>query len=185
MGHCAIVGVPEARLERTDAGIAAVSDGWFVVNLAEARALTNGANGTFAGFEAEGHRFPHFGMNVHMLEPGQAVGKYHAETSQEGFLVLHGECVLIVEEQERRLRQWDFFHCAPGTAHIMVGAGDGPCAILMVGARGKQFDIHYPVSEQAARHGASVPEATDEPRVAYADTPKDWRPVRLPWPPGG
>jgi quercetin dioxygenase-like cupin family protein len=51
---------------------------------------------------------------------------------QEGFLVLSGECTLIVEEEERPLRQWDYFHCPADTRHVIVGAGDGPCAILMI-----------------------------------------------------
>jgi uncharacterized cupin superfamily protein len=179
------MGVGEARLERTDGGLAPASPGWFVVNLADAQGRSNGANGAFAAFEHDEHRFPHFGINVHVLWPGQAVGMYHAETSQEAFLVLHGEAVLVVEEQERPLRQWDFFHCPPGTAHIIVGAGAGPCAILMAGARGEQFAIEYPVSAVAARHGASVDRTTADPAVAYAATPSDWRPVRMPWPPGG
>jgi quercetin dioxygenase-like cupin family protein len=36
---------------------------------------------------------------------------YHREKAQEGFLVLSGECLLVVEGEERPLRQWDFFHC--------------------------------------------------------------------------
>ncbi|MEA2292996.1 MAG: hypothetical protein QOE86_635 [Solirubrobacteraceae bacterium] len=176
------MGVPEAELERQEGGLVPVTDGWFVMNLSEAQGHANGHNGTYAAFEADDRRFPHFGFNVHILSPGQAPGMYHAESAQETFLVLSGECLLLVEGQERTLRQWDVFHCAPGTAHIMVGAGDGPCAILMAGARGPDFAITYPVHEPAARHGASVAEETDDPRVAYAGTPQDWRPVRLPWP---
>ncbi len=60
---------------------------------------------------------------------------YHGEEDQEDFLVLYGECLLIVEGEERRLEAWDFVHCPPYTRHVFVGAGDGPCAILMVGGR--------------------------------------------------
>jgi uncharacterized cupin superfamily protein len=175
------MGVPEARLEQQEGGLVPVTDGWFVMNLAEAQGHSNGENGTYAAFESDDRRFPHFGFNVHILWPGQSPGRYHAESAQETFLVLQGECLLLVEGEERTLRQWDVFHCAPGTAHIMVGAGDGPCAILMTGARGGH-SIVYPVHEPAARYGASVSEETDDPRVAYADTNRDWRPVRLPWP---
>jgi quercetin dioxygenase-like cupin family protein len=59
---------------------------------------------------------------------------YRAESEQEGFLVRSGACVAVVEGQERRLGPWDDLHCPPGTAHITVGAGDGPCATFMVGA---------------------------------------------------
>jgi hypothetical protein len=41
----------------------------------------------------------------------------------------------VIENEERRLKQWDFVHCPPMTEHVFVGAGDGPCAIVMVGAR--------------------------------------------------
>jgi uncharacterized cupin superfamily protein len=66
--------------------------------------------------------------------PGESNALYHAESAQEGFLVLAGECRAVVEGRERRLRQWDYLHCPPGTAHVLIGDGDGPCAILMVGA---------------------------------------------------
>ena len=71
---------------------------------------------------------------------------YYAEDSQEGFFVLEGECLPIVEGEERRLRQWDYFHCPNGTEHITVGAGDGPCAILMLGSRKPGRSIRYPVN---------------------------------------
>ena len=60
---------------------------------------------------------------------------YHAEAGQEAFLVLRGECLLIVEGEERPLQAWDFFHCPPWTEHVIVGAGDGPSLVLAVGAR--------------------------------------------------
>jgi uncharacterized cupin superfamily protein len=109
---------------------------------------------------------------------------YHSESVQEDFLVLAGECLLVVEDEERRLRAWDFVHCPPGISHIFVGAGDGPCAILMVGARRPGKSLHYPVSEVAARHGASVAEPTSSPDEAYAGWEEmDPEPTRLPWPP--
>ena len=60
---------------------------------------------------------------------------YHWEADQEDFLVLSGEALLIVEGQERRLRSWDFVHCPAETRHIIVGAGEGPSAVLAIGAR--------------------------------------------------
>jgi len=101
---------------------------------------------------------------------------------QEDFLVLSGECILVVEEEERHLKAWDFFHCAPGTHYILVGAGDGPCAILMAGVRGEGKELLYRVSELAAKHGASTPEETDTPRVAYSDWSREYEPVRATWP---
>jgi uncharacterized cupin superfamily protein len=93
---------------------------------------------------------------------------YHRESDQEGFLVLSGECLLVVEGEERRLRAWDFFHCAPGTTHSFVGAGDDPCVILMVGARTDDRTILYPRDELALRHGAGVEQDTPSPQEAYA-----------------
>ena len=55
------------------------------------------------------------GINVTVLQPGQS-GLYHAESGQEAFLVLSGECKLLVEGEERPLRPWDFFH-APRSCH--------------------------------------------------------------------
>jgi uncharacterized cupin superfamily protein len=97
--------------------------------------------------------------------------------------VLSGECLLIVEEQERPLRQWDYFHCPAGTRHVIVGAGDGPCVVLMIGARLEQEAFGYPVSEVAAKYDASVSKATSNPDEAYAGRSEDFEPVRLPWPP--
>jgi uncharacterized cupin superfamily protein len=97
--------------------------------------------------------------------------------------VLGGRCTLILNGEERELKQWDFFHCPAGSEHVFVGAGDGPCWILMVGARGPGEGAHYPVNETAAKYGASARESTDDPRVAYADWANEAEPARLPWPP--
>lgn len=157
---------------------------WFVVNVADAPAFGTTRSGAYVAFEPPDAPFADFGMNIHVLQPGQVNGKYHAESVQESFLVLGGECLALVQGEERVLRRWDFLHCPAGTMHIFVGAGDGPCAILMVGARRPDATIQYPVSEMAARHGASVTSATDSPKAAYADWPETWEPATLPWPPG-
>ena len=127
----------EARIEDGEAGRVPADDGWWILNLGEIAWEAAEGNGIFCIFEAPSAPSPVLGIGVHVLHPGEANGMYHAEDTQEGFLVLAGECLLIVEGQERRMRQWDYFHCPPGTAHITVGAGDGPCAILMVGARAR------------------------------------------------
>jgi uncharacterized cupin superfamily protein len=158
---------------------------WFVVNVADAPALRHERGGSFVRFEDPDDRFPEFGVNIHVLAPGQPNAKYHREEAQEDFLVLSGECLLIVEGQERRLRAWDFVHCPAGTEHVFVGAGDGPCAILMIGTRGAGRAVHYPVNALAARHGASVVAPTDSPAEAYADWGREFTPTRLDWPPAG
>jgi uncharacterized cupin superfamily protein len=170
----------EARIEDTGTGRVAEGDGWFVLNVADGRQRRHHIAGAYWSPEPDDREFADFGINIHVLEPGQPNGLYHAEVNQEDFLVLHGECLLLVEGQERRLRAWDFVHCPAGTEHIFVGAGDGPCAILMVG--GRQRGIRYPASELAARHGASAETPTDDPREAYASWGGDWVPERMRWP---
>lgn len=177
--------VQEASSKETPYGRHVTSDGWFVLNLADAFALRNEEKGGDVYLlESREHRFRDIGVNVHVLDPGEPNALYHGENAQEGFLVLSGECVLIVEEQERPLRQWDYFHCPADTRHVLVGAGDGPCAILMLGARPEVEVLLYPVSEVAAKYGASAAKETSEPDEAYADWPGDYEPARLPWPPG-
>jgi uncharacterized cupin superfamily protein len=183
--------VSEAPLEDSGSGLAPAGDGWFVVNVRDAQWLTseNGEkrpSGSECVFESRDFWFRQYGVRLHVLEPGEPNGLYHAESAQEDFLVLSGECTLLVEGEERVLRQWDFFHSPPETEHIFVGAGDAPCVIFMVGARSEDEKIRYPVSEVAARHGASADKETSNPEEAYADfepsrraRPSYWN--RLPW----
>jgi uncharacterized cupin superfamily protein len=175
--------VEEAHAEETPYGRYITSDGWFVHNLADALAVRFEQGGALYPLEPREHPFRDLGVNVRVLWPGDAGGLYHYEDAQEGFLVLVGECLLVVEEQERPLRQWDYFHCPPGTRHVVVGAGDSPCVVLMIGARREQEEFGYPVSAVAAKHGASVATETSDPEEAYAGRSEDFEPVRLPWPP--
>jgi uncharacterized cupin superfamily protein len=177
--------VAEASSRDTEHGRVVEGEGWFVLNLADAVWTRHPRSGAWCRFEFERGQFRDFGINVHVLEPGQPNALYHSESQQEGFLVLSGECLLIVEEQERTLRAWDYVHFPPGTRHVAVGAGDGPCAILMVGARREDASLEYPASEVAARHGASAPETSSSPAEAYASASweRDFRPERLSWPP--
>jgi len=187
----------EARLQPAESGLVPTEDGWFVVNAREAAWAVNDLFGSRCVFEAsprvlqnnselEPRMFEHIGVNLDVIMPGQPSGLYHAETCQEDMLVLHGECVLLVDGEERRLRAWDFVHCPPGAEHCFVGAGDGPCVIFMVGARSADKGLRYPDSELARAHGAGVDAETTSAREAYAPFPK-WRAERpdawdaLPW----
>jgi uncharacterized cupin superfamily protein len=171
--------VPEAPLERTGAGLVPAGHGWFVLNAREARwNLRPGRRTvTFTGlseFEAETY-FPQLGANLIVLEPGEPNAMYHWEADQEGFLVLFGEALLIVEGQERPVKKWDFVHCPPETRHAFVGAGDGPCGILAMSSREFQTSGSwgaYTVDEVARRHGASADEETQDADIAYAQVPK-------------
>ena len=166
--------VPEAPLEHDGHGLRPVGEGWFVLNVRDARWFTSELD-TYGQFESDEVRFDQVGIGIGILSPGKSNGMYHGEDAQEDFLVLSGECLLIVEGHERPLKAWDFVHCPPWTEHIFVGAGDGPCVVLGVGARRKGRGIVYRVNETASRHGAGVDEETSDPRVAYArfseDTP--------------
>jgi uncharacterized cupin superfamily protein len=176
--------VPEAPLnETTEGALTPAGPGWFVVNVGDALAQHHPTAGKYVRFEnPDAAMFPHFGINVHVLQPGEPNAKYHAESGQEAFLVLEGECTLIVEGEERTLRQWDFFNCAPMTRHVAVGAGDGPCAILMVGARLEEEELEYPASELAAKYGAEAPEPTSDGTLAYSDWSNEFAPGKLGWP---
>ena len=93
--------VEEARLEAVGSGLAPVSDGWFVVNVAEAAWLRNDAFGNRCVFESsprvlgerpdlEPRMFAQVGFTLAVLEPGKPSGMYHGESNQEDFLVLAG-----------------------------------------------------------------------------------------------
>jgi uncharacterized cupin superfamily protein len=159
--------VNEAQLRTTEHGAVPEGEGWFVLNARDARWSDGGELGLYCGFENE-PRFPSLGINLNVLEPGQAMCMYHREGEQEDFLVLSGEALLVVENEERPLRTWDFFHCPAGIAHVIVGAGEGPCVVLAVGARTGAEGLVYPVSDVARRHGAGVQTETANPREAYA-----------------
>jgi uncharacterized cupin superfamily protein len=179
--------VPEARLKQTEAGVVPASAGWFVMNAREARWIEQPGRGhslplTGADeYEAETF-FPMLGIAIRVIGPGEPSTTYHGETEQEDFLVLSGEAILIVEGEERRVRQWDFVHCPPETRHAFAGAGDRPCVLLCASSRQFQKDGpwgFYCADETAARYNASSPEDTQDSGVAYARVPPS-RPTRYP-----
>ena len=176
--------VAEARLEALESGLVPASPGWFVVNTREA-AWETGPFGGACFFESEAVPFADLGVNLRVLSPGSR-WLYHSESLQEDFLVLAGECLLLVEEQERPLRAWDFVHCPPGTEHAFVPTGGRPCIVLMVGARSADCTFFYPRSDLALRHGVGVERETSSPAEAQAQFPS-WRLGRpdnwgaLPW----
>jgi uncharacterized cupin superfamily protein len=165
---------PEAPLEQTEHGLVPSSDGWFVLNAREAPWRYAQGRGAVSDFEGE-HEFPQVGINIFVLEPGDPMSMYHWEADQEDFLVVAGEALLIVEGEERPLRQWDFVHCPVGVKHVIVGAGEGPCVVLAVGARDRSTGPDwggYTVDETALRHGAGVEQETTEAQEAYAPVPR-------------
>jgi quercetin dioxygenase-like cupin family protein len=154
---------------------------WYVYSVGEFPCFVNEKFGTRSFLVRPDAKV---GVRIHVLEPGKPSTLYHREGGQEGFLVVEGECVLIVDGEERMLKQWDYFHCPPGTTHSFVGAGDGPCVMVTLGLRTGEF--FYERNDVALEHGAGVEEETDTPSVAYAPFPK-WHGGRpdswdeLPW----
>jgi uncharacterized cupin superfamily protein len=177
--------VPEAPFERTEHGPIPAGAGWFVLNARDARWFDTPGAGKEPTLQGSGD-FPQLGLGLNVLEPGAPMAMYHWETDQEDFLVLAGEALLIIEGEERPLRQWDFVHCPPGTQHVIVGAGNAPCVVFAVGAlenhttgsrvdgtlEGRDDWGAYKVDEAALRHGAGVEEETDDASVAYARFPE-------------
>jgi uncharacterized cupin superfamily protein len=167
-------GVPEAQLKETDVGLVPESDGWFALNARDAAWWRSDELGQATTFEGR-PGFPDLGFHVEVLQPGQPNCMYHGESDQEDFLVLSGECVAIIEGEERTLKAWDFVHCPPWTEHVFVGAGDGPCVVVMVGGRKRPMTIVYPINEVAAKYGASVEAETRNGDEAYARFPQPER----------
>ena len=169
--------VAESKLQQTEHGLVAKGEGWFVLNMRDAEWRHVDGRGAVCvaldDFEGD-PQHAQLGVNPFVLGPGAPMSMYHWETDQEGFLVVSGEAVLIVESEERHLRAWDFVHCPPKTKHVIVGAGSGPCLVIAIGARERASEpdsLGFPADEAAKRHGASVEEDTMDGGVAYASVP--------------
>jgi uncharacterized cupin superfamily protein len=161
---------------------------WLKANLGDVEGIEHPRAGKayLFGETRPNERYEDVGINVRVLEPGQPASVYHADAVEEFFLVLGGECLAIIEDEEVPLRKWDFLHTPPGVAHVIVGAGDGPAIVLAVGKRPEEERLRYPKSELAARYGASAEEDTPHPEEAYApfNRPELGRPDYwdlLPW----
>jgi uncharacterized cupin superfamily protein len=145
---------------------------WHIANARDMQWFDAGQFGYYSDFQ-KGSPFEEFGFNIGMVLPGQPGGFYHRESHQEGFLVLSGEALLIVEGEERPLRAWDYFHCPAGVEHIIVGGGNGPCVLIGVGGRVGPGNLVYPVNDVALKHAAGVERETASPKEAYAPFPED------------
>jgi uncharacterized cupin superfamily protein len=176
--------VPEARLEETENGLEPKGEGWFVLNARDTRWRPSEGRGAYCTFEGE-PEFSQIGIHLVTLAPGEPMSMYHREADQEDFLVLSGEALLIIEGEERPLRQWDFVHCPAETKHTIVGAGESQSLFLAVGARDKSTGPNwgaYTVDEAAVRHGAGVEQETSDPEEAYKPfPPRENQPYREGW----
>ena len=166
--------VPESRLAPTEHGLVPEGDGWFILNAREACWREGEGRGAISVLEGE-PEFPQLGIHLFVLGPGEPMSMYHWEADQEDFLVLAGEALLIVEGEERPLRQWDFVHCPPETKHTIIGAGGGRCVVLAIGARDRSTGPDwggYTVDETALRHNAGVEQDTTAASEAYGRVPR-------------
>ncbi len=125
-----------------------MTDSWWVRNARELEWTSSGM-GEYCLLAAD-----ELAINLNVLGKGQPMALYHHEPHQEGFLVLRGECELIVEGEQHPLRAWDYVHCPPGVPHVLVGAGDGPALVVAVGSRVGGGKATYPNDP--------------DPRTAYA-----------------
>jgi uncharacterized cupin superfamily protein len=173
--------VPEASLEETEQGTVPTTPGWFVLSARDALWWEKPGQGhSLALTGSDEHvaeaMFPMLGMAIRVMNPGEPSTTYHWETEQEDFFVLSGEAVLIIEGQERLVRQWDFVHCPPETRHAFAGAGTGPCVLLCVSSRQFQQDGpwgSYCADPVADRYNASPPQDTQDGELAYARFPPE------------
>jgi mannose-6-phosphate isomerase-like protein (cupin superfamily) len=185
--------VTEARLEHVASGLAPVTPGWFVVNTADAAWTFNEHYGGVCIFESDefvlrgrpdltAYEKPLAGFTIRVVPAGRPSTLYHAESVQEDFLVLQGECVLVIEDQERHLRAWDFVHCPPMTSHAFIAKEPGPCILLATGNRRDDFEVVSRRSEVALRHdvGTDVDGVEPERRGRWeVRRPDGWE--ELPW----
>ena len=135
---------------------------WFVRNLRDMQWWTRPGRGSLTAFVGDDEQVC---VNLFVLGPGESMSMYHWEA-----------------DQEHPLRQWDYFHKPAGVSHTIIGAGDGPSAILALGAREHQHGPDwggYPYSDVAMKYDASAEEETTDPDVAYARFP-DRQPGEFP-----
>lgn len=174
--------VNEAPVEKTEHGLVPTGEGWWIINARSARWVERDGRGRqvpFTGWTADEAETFHreLGVNLVVLEPGQPLAIYHKETDAEGFFMIAGEALALVEGQERPLTQWDYFHCPTDCEHTIIGAGTHPCVLLAMSSRVNQGTDNwgeYTVDEVALKHNAGVEEATTDPGEAYAR----WKPSR-------
>ena len=143
------------------------------------RWLTNDAFGARCVFEAnrpvlrrrpelDTQTFPELGVNLDVIWPGQPSGLYHTETNQEDFLVLMGECVLLIEGEERHLRHMGLRSLPTGNGARLRRRRRGPVRDFHDRPHG-QSDQGHRVPALRARHATTAP--ASRPRRAHPPRP--------------
>jgi hypothetical protein len=175
--------VNEASSEETPYGRYITSDGWFVLNIADALAVRNDEKGgaTYP-LEPRESPFRDVGIRVPSSRRANRTRSTTPKACRKGFSCSRASARSSWRRTNGRCGSGTTSTVQPVRASVIVGAGDGPCSILMLGAR-PDVEVRYPVSEVAAKYDASAVKDTDDADEAYADWPGEYVPVRLSWPP--
>ena len=80
-----------------------MTDTWYIRNLREFE--WEHADGRGALSELGDDKSRQIGINLFALGPGEPMAMYHWEADQEGFLVLSGEAILIIDGENPKLAQ--------------------------------------------------------------------------------
>ncbi|MFT4104149.1 MAG: cupin domain-containing protein [Lacrimispora sp.] len=86
-------------------------------------------------------------VNIDYVPPKAYSTKYHSHSQQEEFfLILSGTGTLRLQDEERAVRQGDFFAKLPGQniAHTFYNSSDETLVILDVGTNEKEDTCYYP-----------------------------------------
>jgi uncharacterized cupin superfamily protein len=91
------------------------------------------------------------GMSVYDLPPGEAIGPYHFEwTDEEWLIALTGTVAIRVPEGEQTLGPGDVvcFAVGPDGAHQVRNAGDGTARVAIVSTQNEFGIVEYPEDEK-------------------------------------
>jgi len=91
------------------------------------------------------------GMSVYELPPGEAIGPYHFEwTDEEWLIALAGQVAFRSPEGEQRLAPGDVvcFPAGPSGAHQVRNTGDGIARVAIVSTQNEFGIVEYPEEER-------------------------------------
>ena len=105
-----------------------------------------GDRGTAArvGSKVGGERL---GMSVYDLPAGEAIGPYHAElTDEEWVIVVHGHVIVRTPEGDRALASGDVlcFPVGPDGAHVVRNGSDEPARVAIISTKNEFCIVEYP-----------------------------------------
>jgi uncharacterized cupin superfamily protein len=110
-----------------------------------------------------------FGLNLMRFEPGERGRIHRHERQEEVYLVLEGELTLVVEGEERVLRQHDVARVERQVRRQLVNRGPGRLRLLALGGSGEHVGrdgvawTSWDEPEEAGRPPQEVPLPEDLP----------------------